>query len=574
MKNRLRLSSAPGLPFNMALSVGLGLSALLTAPTAQAQTDQAQTAKFTDVSTDYWADEYIEGLADLNVIRGFPDGTFRPDQPVTRAQFAAILQQAFLQSQTASAQPFVDIPANYWAGGAIAASRSAGFLAGYPGNVFRPEQTIPRVEALVSLANGLKYEAASPEALSTYRNADVIPAYALPGVVAAEQANIVVNYPDLDNIAPYQPTTRAEAAAFIYQALVKEGRATPLTLPASDWPRESAVTIPVVAQQIGLSNSGRQLVALTSAGDMIQVRNTQTGELQREIVADGDTRYIAAAISDDGTKVVAIARTISNNALQLSLWNAQTGEQLWQKPLGATVPGQLPDPDQNIGRRLSEVAFRPGDGMIFTRVDLKSGANNGTTDAQLRLYDTATGKIVRSLEATPGSESIQFEFSPNGAFLAGAGYAPLAAGELARQTLIDVWRLSDGNQIHTLRPTAEESLYYLMDMVFTANNALNVFTQLLYDVHLDTWNVQTGERTARKTDVPDIDRQENFGRLSPDGEYYFVRSDVAGTRLINLKTSEIRRLDTIAFAADFSDGGDYLAIATDQNVLILTKAKP
>ena len=190
------------LGLGLALSLIAGLSAPLIAPvvlssadtsnrfadsfaqtqTVQAQATQAQTPAFSDVPADYWAHDYIQGLAKSNVISGFGDGTFRPNEPVTRAQFAAILRQAFLQSQPPTAQAFRDVPAGYWATGAIASARSAGFLSGYPDNTFKPNDRILRVQALVSLANGLKYPAGNPQDLSSYQDADTVPAYARPNV--------------------------------------------------------------------------------------------------------------------------------------------------------------------------------------------------------------------------------------------------------------------------------------------------------------------------------------------------------------------------------------------------------
>ncbi len=54
----------------------------------------ASTVNLSDVSSDYWARPFIQALADNNVISGFPDGSFRPNQAVTRAEFAALIQKA------------------------------------------------------------------------------------------------------------------------------------------------------------------------------------------------------------------------------------------------------------------------------------------------------------------------------------------------------------------------------------------------------------------------------------------------------------------------------------------------
>ncbi|MEM9163602.1 MAG: S-layer homology domain-containing protein [Cyanobacteria bacterium P01_F01_bin.4] len=216
---------------SFASSSGAALAALGTlagaaAPLVYAMPAAAQQVSFSDVSASYWAQPFIQRLAAEDIIAGFPDGSFRPDQPVTRAQFAAIVQKAFNQPATNSARNFSDVPAGYWARGAIQTAYRRGFLAGYPNGRFQPEQQIPRVQALVSLANGLDFSATGSTAsiLNLYRDQGQIPDYALSPVAAATQQTMVVNYPNLDLLNPQRVATRADVAAFVYQAMVAEGQ--------------------------------------------------------------------------------------------------------------------------------------------------------------------------------------------------------------------------------------------------------------------------------------------------------------------------------------------------------------
>ena len=194
---------------------------------------QTSTVSFSDVGQDYWASPFIQALAAKNVIAGFPDGTFKPDQPVTRAEFAAMIGKAFNQNpvRQLSAGGFSDVPSSYWAAPAIQKAYETGFMAGYPGNVFRPNQQIPKVEAIVALTSGLGLNAssASPDILTTYyTDASTVPNYALNNVVAATQANLVVDYPDVKTLNPTGALTRADAAAILYQALVRQGQLQPV----------------------------------------------------------------------------------------------------------------------------------------------------------------------------------------------------------------------------------------------------------------------------------------------------------------------------------------------------------
>lgn len=83
----------------------------------------------------HWAQAYIEALASKNIISGFPDGTFRPNAPVTRAEFATIVTKAFTPAQqnNSAVIEFQDVPPRFWGYDAIQTSAKIGFLVGYPG---------------------------------------------------------------------------------------------------------------------------------------------------------------------------------------------------------------------------------------------------------------------------------------------------------------------------------------------------------------------------------------------------------------------------------------------------------
>ncbi|MEC4813329.1 MAG: S-layer homology domain-containing protein [Scytonema sp. PMC 1069.18] len=231
----------------MAVGVTAGTIAPLITPTVSL----AQTS-FTDVSSNYWAANFIQELAQRGVIAGFPDGSFRPDQPVTRAQFAAMLRKAFQKAPERQAVRFYDVPSNFWAYSAIQEAYATGFLSGYPGNRFEPNQNIPRQQVLVSLANGLDYTANNDalNVLQYYNDSGEIAGYARSPISAATEKEIVVNYPNVKFLRPQATASRAQVAAFIYQALVSTGQVSAINSPyivAFGEPTPSkpvAVTIP------------------------------------------------------------------------------------------------------------------------------------------------------------------------------------------------------------------------------------------------------------------------------------------------------------------------------------------
>lgn len=216
--------------------LALGLTTGAVAPLVVSAPAFAQATQFSDVSSTYWARGFIAELSRRNIIAGYPDGTFKPDNPVTRAEFAAMLRKAnadFKKPRTRPATNFSDVSSAYWAASAIQEAYTTGFMAGYPGNIFKPEQNIPREQVLVSLANGLNYSAnrATPTVLSYYNDASEISNYARDSIAAATVNRLVVDYPNLHILNPIRKATRAEVAAFIYQALVKQGDARPINSP-------------------------------------------------------------------------------------------------------------------------------------------------------------------------------------------------------------------------------------------------------------------------------------------------------------------------------------------------------
>ncbi len=186
--------------------------------------------KFSDIST-HWAKDFIDRLAKMNIVSGFPDGTFKPDQSLTRAQYAALLAKAFELAPRREATVFKDVAANYWAQPAIIKANRGGFLAGYPDSTFRPEQNLTRAQAIVSLVNGLQFTGGNPNSLSVYADRALIPSFATDSIATATERKIVVNYPARDKLSPARDITRGEISALVYQTLVATNRAEAINSP-------------------------------------------------------------------------------------------------------------------------------------------------------------------------------------------------------------------------------------------------------------------------------------------------------------------------------------------------------
>ncbi len=186
-----------------------------------------------------WAAPFINRMARSKRIVGFTDGSYRPHQPVTRAETAVLLDLAFeLRSWPAAtgrggACPFADLSVGHWARGAACRAWRAGFMAGTEVGVFAPGASVTREQLLVTLAAGLALPAAGDAELTArFDDAAQASGWARARLAAAARAGLVASYPSTRKLQPAARCTGAEAAAFLHQALLRRGAFTsPLPSP-------------------------------------------------------------------------------------------------------------------------------------------------------------------------------------------------------------------------------------------------------------------------------------------------------------------------------------------------------
>lgn len=179
----------------------------------------------------HWAEAFIRGLVSRKIISGFQDGTFKPDAPLTRAQYAAVVANAFDLPATQPVPSFSDVPAGFWALPYIRKASQMGFISGFPDGTFRPDQNLTRVQTVVSLVSGLAFTGGTLDALSIFIDRAQIPSYATDRYATATQRRLLVNYPNVQRLEPMRDSSRAEVAAMVYQALVALNRAPAITSP-------------------------------------------------------------------------------------------------------------------------------------------------------------------------------------------------------------------------------------------------------------------------------------------------------------------------------------------------------
>ena len=182
---------------------------LLTEDVRTANSTQANS--LSDVSRGQWFNHAISTLSSMGIVKGNPDGTFDPDAPITRAEFAAIAAR-FDDKNTNTTSNFSDI-ASHWAKNEIGVAANKGWINGYPDSTFRPDQYITRAEAMTLVNRVLnrlpeKSEDLLDDMIKWPDNADASVWYYL----AVQEATNSHDYSDKSDADKYEKWTKIRDA--------------------------------------------------------------------------------------------------------------------------------------------------------------------------------------------------------------------------------------------------------------------------------------------------------------------------------------------------------------------------
>jgi len=171
---------------------------------------------FPDVPRGFWARGAIETLAARGIVVGFPDGTFRPGAPVTRAEFVKMLVLT-LGLHPGGSTAFADVPASAWYAPYVAAALHAGILEGLTPTTFGPGAHLTREEMAVLIARALRLRQTTA---LRFRDAAEIAPWARLGIEETVAAGYVDGFPD-GTFRPLDAATRAQAAKVLALVLAQ-----------------------------------------------------------------------------------------------------------------------------------------------------------------------------------------------------------------------------------------------------------------------------------------------------------------------------------------------------------------
>ena len=208
----------------------------------------AASPSFSDVPRNHWAYKEITGMAEKGIIKGYDNRTFRPNNEVTRAEFAKIMIAAadVDMDKRSVSQTFKDVPKSHWAFYYVEYAKP--YLTGYKSGstyTYKPDNSAVREDIAVALVRLLGYDKkykADMNQLKKFRDSDDISPALRSYIAIAIQTDLMKG--NNNYFRPQDPITRAEAASLLYRALInRDGDETKVVFPNPEQPKPQPISI-------------------------------------------------------------------------------------------------------------------------------------------------------------------------------------------------------------------------------------------------------------------------------------------------------------------------------------------
>ncbi|MDF1618010.1 leucine-rich repeat protein [Petrocella sp. FN5] len=246
-------------------------------------------AQVNDV-TNHWGEEVISEWLSKDLSNGYPNGSFKPDNLITRAEFMTLTNKAFGFVEEEMIE-FHDVSENAWYTKAIKIAKAVGYIEGYPDRTMKPNNAITRQEAaiIISKIKGLE---SNPSHANIFADAQGMLAWSKGQIGAVAEAGYMSGYPD-ESFKPEKPITRAEALISLDRALydgtwiIKEV--------GTYGPKEGT---DLYDGDVIIKADGSILQNITITGDLIITEEVGEGEVTlNNVRVEGDT-YIQGGGTD------------------------------------------------------------------------------------------------------------------------------------------------------------------------------------------------------------------------------------------------------------------------------------
>ncbi|WP_413161413.1 S-layer homology domain-containing protein [Capilliphycus salinus ALCB114379] len=480
---------------------------------------------------DHWAENCLNELGFSGLFSGYPDRTFKPNKLMTRAEFAAALKKAFPDTPAKrQAIKFSDVSSNFWAFEAIRWAYERQFLSGYPGGVFKPQENIPRVQALVALASGLNLSA-NPQLIDSFsqlfEDAKDIPNYANSGVAATLEKRIIASPNNPRQLKPNQPATRAEVAVFIAQSRLQPGQIdrvnsqviiepviSPDFLPPNPWKNNQLYrTLSKPATAIAWSYN-EEVIGSYQPQTGIQLWDVKTGNSLEIISEETNHRYLSFALNNTGESIAFYDYNSEANQLSLKLFNRKN------KAIQNVETIQIIDNFTLDEQFLTLLEFSPKGEILATFVESVVRPQRieiGT----LKIWNIKEVNRIQTFSITPKISKLVF--SPNSELFA----------SYHSQGQVKVWKVGTAELLYTLNEeTVIDDITFSLDSQFLLSAVISFVDGFPIDTYVRVWEMSTG-MLQFNFDLS-VDRTSRNRSLSRDGTTYFASGEVAGASFFNV----------------------------------------
>lgn len=289
----------------------------------------AEPAKVPADTQGHWAESAIFTFINEGIVSGYPDHTFKPNKPVTRAEFVSMVNHACYLTEMGNTG-FPDVAANEWYSHEVRKAAAAGYICGYPDGSFRPEVNISRQEAACALNHIIQRGTSSDQSvLQRFADASAIPEWSKAALISMVSEGLMKGYPD-QTFKPHDPITRAEAVSILN--LGRETGRISLEMKQITYDQAGifgpSTGIETISSHLTISAAGTTLQNTVVQGDLTLAETIGDGDVTlKNVTVKGNTiikgggdhsvtfedcTIASMSINQEGVRVVAAGNTVVN----------------------------------------------------------------------------------------------------------------------------------------------------------------------------------------------------------------------------------------------------------------------
>ena len=259
------------------------------------------TAAFAATDTQgHWAGSVLAKWESQALISGYEDGTIRPDNQISRAEFVALVNRVAGYEAAGNTVTFSDVNAGDWYAGQVAIAVNQGYIGGFEDNTFRPNDSVTRAQAAAIIAR-IKDLPADAAKADQFADAAATPEWAKGVVGAVANAGYMIG-DEANNFNAAKALTRAEAVASLDRVFgVKDLEAQTLTLSATDGviakgaSKTITATSSVEGAVITAVSSDADVATVTVKDNKVTIKGVEKGKATITVTAKADGHKIATA---------------------------------------------------------------------------------------------------------------------------------------------------------------------------------------------------------------------------------------------------------------------------------------